>query len=329
MRKTRVILVLLFAMIVTSCETDLDVAPWKEITVVYGVINIKDTLQYVRINRGYTSPYDDPLNYTQVNDSVNYYQDLFEVYLEEYQSGNMLGEPVEYEAVDRQKEPGLFSNESNCVFRTNTPINVGSEYKLRIINLETGHEIYGQAPVLGGVTIERAFTWERAFYRVNYSAEKVPGYEGSLDPDEHDNYIVRFLYWEYKNGRTLHKYVDWVPTMNWLKDEDTIQMFDAYWKYLSEEIEIDPNVKRTARGIDYMLALPGKELQNYITIYEYPTNPHFNPEYTNMSDGAGVFGCKYFYTYFGLKLKRRTVDTISWGRHLINHRFSDSYGEWH
>ena len=100
-------------------------------------------------------------------------------------------------------------------------------------------------------------------------------------------------------------------------------------KYLSEQIEVDPNVKRTARGIDYMLSLPGKEIQNYIIVNEYPTNPHFNPDFTNMSDGAGVFGCKYYYTYFGLKLKRRTVDTISWGQHLINHRFSDSRGEWH
>ena len=329
MRLTRYLVVLLIFAFFMSCEKDLDTAEWKEISVVYGVINIKDSAQYVRINRAYSSPDDSPLLYTQVNDSVNYPQDLFEVFLEEYREGELVGDPIEYYPVDRQKEPGLFSNESNCVFRTTKEIKKGCEYKIRVINKETGHESWGRAPVLGGVSIEESFSWERAFYRVNYPAEKLPDYEGSLDPRELQQYIVRFLYWEYEGGKTYHKYVDWVPHLYALKEEDTVQMFDDYWKYLSEQIEIDPNIKRQARGVDYMLALPGKEIQNYITVYEQPSNPHFYPDYSNMSDGSGVFGSKYYYTYFGLKLKKRTVDTISWGRYLINHRFSDSQGQWH
>ena len=333
MKRVRVLIAFLIILSVNACEKELDTAAWKEISIVYGVINLKDTAQYLRINRAYSSPDDDPLNYTQVNDSVNYPQDIFEVYLEEYQGGELIGDPVQYYAIDRQKEPGLFSSESNCVFKTSTYINENSEYKVIVINKESGHEITGDCAVLGGITIEESFAWERAFYRVNYVAEKLPFYEGSLDPTEHDNYIVRFLYWEYVNDETLYKYVDWVPTQNPLKDVDdddtTYQLFDAYYKYLAENIEIDPTIKRRARGVDYMLALPGKELQSYIEVYGQPTNPHFYPEYSNLSDGRGVFGSKYFYTYFGLKLKKRTVDTISWGKHLINHRFADSDGEWH
>ncbi len=314
-----------------SCEKDLEMAKWKEISIVYGIINIKDTAQYLRINRLFSTN-DNPYNSAQVNDSVNY-SHKFDVFLEEYKDGEMIGVPVEYFPVDRQKEPGLFSNESNCVYKTNTSINADCEYKLRIINRETGNEVYGTASVLGSVDVEGSFYWERAFYRVNYSAEPLPDYTGSLDPNDHDHYIVRFLYREYKNGQTYFKYVDWVPTMNPLKvinDDDTAyQLFDKYFEYLSEMIPVDPAVKRTARGVDYMLALPGKELENFIAVYEQPTNPHFYPDYTNMEEGEGVFGSKYYYTYFGLKLKLRTIDTISWGRHLINHRFSDSNGEWH
>ena len=333
MRKAGALLVTLTLLISTSCEKDLEIAEWKEISIIYSVINLKDTAQYLRINRVYTSPYGDPLNYAQVNDSVNYPQSLFDVYLEEYLDGELVGEPIQYYAVDREKEPGLFSNASNCVFKTSTLINEDCEYKLRVMNKETGHEVWGACEVLGGMTIEESFSWERAYFRVNYSAEKLVGYDGSLDPTEHENYIVRFLYWEYVGGKTFYKYVDWVPTMNPLKgyaDDDTsYQFFDAYWEYLAENIPLDPTIKRRARGVDYMLALPGKELQNYVQVYEQPTNPHFYPDYTNLHDGAGLFGSKYYYTYFGVKLMKRTVDTISWGRHLINHRFSDSEGEWH
>ena len=327
-------MVFLIIISAVSCEKDLDSAKWKEISVVYGVINLKDTAQYLRINRAYSSPDNDPLNYTQINDSVNYPQEIFDVYLEEYQGGELLGDPVQYYAIDREKEPGLFSSESNCVFKTSKIINKDSEYKLLVINKESGHEVSGSCSVLGRVTIKESFDWERAFYRVNYVAEPMHDYyEGSLDPQDHDNYIVRFLYWEYVNGETLYKYVDWVPSFNPLKeiaDDDTsFQLFDAYYAYLAENIEVDPSIKRRARGVDYMLALPGKEIQSYIQVYGQPTNPHFYPEYSNLSDGNGIFGSKYYYTYFGLKLRKRTIDTISWGRHLINHRFSDSEGEWH
>lgn len=325
-----VVFALLFA---ASCEKDPDIAEWKEISVVYAVINLKDTVQYLRINRVYSAPQDDPSPYTQINDSVNYPQELFDVYLEEIQNGYPVGEPVKYEAVDRQKEPGMFSNASNCVFRTNMPIKKNARYRLKVVNKKTGHIAYGSASVMGKVTIEESFEWERAFFRVNYVAEPMSEYEGTLDPKEHDHYIVRFLYWENKNGVTSSRYVDWIPTIDQLKslnNDDTLyQMFDAYWEYLASQIEVDPGVKRQARGIDYMLSLPGEELQTYITVYGQATNPHFYPDYTNMSEGAGVFGSKYYWTYFGMKLQKRTIDTISWGRHLYHHRFSDSRGEWH
>jgi hypothetical protein len=299
---------------------------------VYGLINIKDTAQYVRINRGYSSA-GDPHTYTQIDDSVNYPYDAFDVFLQEYRDGMPTGDPIEYFPVSREKEPGMFSNRSNCVYKTIVPIQKDCEYKLQVIDKETGREVWGRASVMGHMTIEESFYWERAFYRVNYVAEKVPEYEGSFDPRDHEHYIVRFLYWEHRDGSTEYKYVDWVPTMEHLKsiedDDTTYQLFDDYFKYLSESIPVDPSVKREARGVDYMLALPGKELDTYIQINDQPTNPHFFPDYSNLHNGYGIFGSKYYYTYFGLMLKKRTIDTISWGKHLYHHRFADSNGEWH
>lgn len=332
MKRTLSLFFLLLLFLSNACDKSIEVAPWKEVSVIYGVINIKDSVQYLRINRMYTAPYDAPYEYAAINDSVNYPQSLFEAFLEEYQNGELVGEPVDYYPVDRQKEPGMFSSESNCVFKARAQINPESDYKLRVINKESGKEVWAEAEVLGDMTIEESFVWERAFYRVNYVPEKLQ-YEGSLDPYDHEDYIVRFLYKEVKDGLLQYKYVDWVPTFDPLKtyhmDDTSFQLSNDYYKFLSEQIPIDPDVKRQARGVDYMLALPGKELENYITVTTTPTNPHFYPDYTNLSDGEGVFGSKYFYTYFGMKFKKKTIDTISWGTYMINHRFSDSSGEWH
>ena len=68
MKKAASIFVLALLMLVNSCETELDVAPYKPITIVYGLINIRDTAQYVRINRGFSTD-GDPYNIVQINES--------------------------------------------------------------------------------------------------------------------------------------------------------------------------------------------------------------------------------------------------------------------
>ncbi|MBK8876748.1 MAG: hypothetical protein IPN13_23830 [Bacteroidetes bacterium] len=42
------------SMLFSACDNDIDLlAPYKEIGVVYGLINPKDTVQYVRIQRAF------------------------------------------------------------------------------------------------------------------------------------------------------------------------------------------------------------------------------------------------------------------------------------
>lgn len=332
MRKLLPFILLLGILASVSCEKDLDPADWKEVSVIYAVINLKDSVQYLRINKMFTAPQDAPYEYAAIDDSVNYPHALFDAFLEEYINGELSGDPMPYIPVEREKLPGMFSSESNCVYKLRARIHPDAEYKLRVINNETGKEVWSEIAVLGGMNVEGSFDCDRAFFRVNYVPERLETDE-SLDPYDHSDYIVRFLYREVKDGETFYKYVDWLPTFNPLKatgDDDTAyQLFDDYFEYLSEQIPVDPSVKRVARGVDYMLAIPGREMRNYMNVTSTPTNPHFYPNYSNIREGEGLFGSKYYYTYFGLKLKRRTIDTISWGRHLINHRFADANGEWH
>ena len=67
MKKAVSILLASTILFVISCEEDLDVAPYEPITIVYGIINIKDTVQYVRINRGFSTT-EDPYETLVVED---------------------------------------------------------------------------------------------------------------------------------------------------------------------------------------------------------------------------------------------------------------------
>ena len=55
-----------------SCKNTLEVnAPWKETTVVYGLLNVHDTVQYIKINKAFLGNGNE-MSFAKVADSINY-----------------------------------------------------------------------------------------------------------------------------------------------------------------------------------------------------------------------------------------------------------------
>ena len=66
------IFLLVFSMVFMACETDFDVnANWKEVTVVYGLLDQSEQEQYIKINKAYLGE-GDALQLATIADSVNY-----------------------------------------------------------------------------------------------------------------------------------------------------------------------------------------------------------------------------------------------------------------
>jgi len=82
--------IILFSIIlfggVQSCSTDVDInAPWKDITVVYGLLNQNDNIHYIKVNKAFlgdASAYE----MAAISDSVNY-QDIIEAARQARKSG--------------------------------------------------------------------------------------------------------------------------------------------------------------------------------------------------------------------------------------------------
>ena len=75
----------------SSCEEDFKItAPYKETTVIYGLIDPNSSTQYIRINKTYLGEG----NLTEMakqNDSINFKPTDLEVKLDHYQNGNFVG----------------------------------------------------------------------------------------------------------------------------------------------------------------------------------------------------------------------------------------------
>jgi len=78
--KIRYILLALITCFLASCETDLDInADWEEITIVYGILNPNDSIQYIKINKAFLGQ-GDPYEFAKVSDSL-YHKDSLDVTL--------------------------------------------------------------------------------------------------------------------------------------------------------------------------------------------------------------------------------------------------------
>lgn len=330
-RKPYILLLLVF--FTFSCEKIDLRAPYKEIPVVYCLLNQKDTTQYVRINRMYQC--DDAYAYVQDADSVTYPFGEWEVFLEQWQNGQMIGDPVKFKpTLSVPKEPGPFTTDNHVLYFTKQPLLTKCEYVLKCRNLKNGHELEAHTLSLGKYNYITVFDDRRTYYSASYFTELI-NYHQSLYHPSYEHKIIRFQYLEIRDDSTSHKYVDWFPRENPLliapmKDDSLDgQLPEDYYRYLSECIPIDPNVRRVAIGVDHMFTIANEELFRYINLYNDLSAYYYVPDFTNVENGKGIFSCRYHYTYFGKRLKPETIDTISYGRYLKNHRFADSHGQWH
>lgn len=85
-----------------SCETDFDTTTdWEDITVVYGIIDQNDSMQYIKINKAFLGE-GNVLQFAQEYDSINYPFPL-NVRLEEYDEDEVLVQTIEFDTATSYK----------------------------------------------------------------------------------------------------------------------------------------------------------------------------------------------------------------------------------
>lgn len=318
--------------LVSSCEKDWNALdPWEELYAVYGTINLKDTAQYVRINKVFTTS-SDPANAAAVADCVNVNPQHFELTLERWQNGQLAEPPILlYPSYDFEKEEGQFATNSYCTYKTTHRIEVDNTYKLKVKNTQSGYEMTATTQTFGRRTLHQSFLEKRYFNVGQYKPESID-YQGSLLPNQFDKRVQRLLYLEMTETDTVEKILDWRPWINAYKTipTDSSQQFtNDYFTFIGSEIPVNPHVKRMAIGVDKLLIINDEELELFMEVSNSSTSLHYNPDYSNFDRGTGFFGSRYYYTFFALDLKDETLDSLSYGQFTRELNFADAMGNWH
>jgi hypothetical protein len=155
--KTLLYLLMLTALVV-ACKPEVDLTgDYKDITVVYGVLNPNDSVQYIKVYKGFLTN-GDAFVPAQNLDSISFYTKI-SVLLEEYDAANQFKKNIELDTTTSVPiNSGDFAYPARVLYYTAEPINPQSHYKLRIIHKESGKEIYAETPVVSNITIARPLT---------------------------------------------------------------------------------------------------------------------------------------------------------------------------
>jgi hypothetical protein len=326
------ILIFIVGVLILSCKKEINIhTNWKETYAIYATLNLKDTAQYLRINRLFQSD-ENPFLYSGNPDSVIAAPAAFTVSLIALDENMTPVKTYFYQpSHDYVKDTGIFASEGYLVFKLNQQLLPKHAYRLNIKNEQTGWEASAKIRPLGGRNVDYSFNETRYFNAGTYPKEIIT-YGGSLLPNQFDRVIFRLLYEEYTTTDTTRKILDWWAYNNFTKSiaEDTSQnqFQDDFLRYIRDNLQSDPSIKRKAIGIDRLLLLNDELLEIYAEISQYGSHAHYQPDYTNFSNGLGIFASRYYYTFHAKKLYDDSYDSLAYGRFTKHLRFADAEGIW-
>jgi hypothetical protein len=308
-----------------SCKPDLKVnAPYKEIPIVYGLLNQNDLEHYVKINKAFLGEAD-AYQMAAVRDSSDF-GDILDVKIIEDNDGAKREFNLERVLIER-KEPGAFPSKQ-YVYRFLTPVNAplvpSAKYLFQAKNKESGTEMKAETRLVEPFSVENPSTnlqrhvslvsagkisdlsmkWSSAKNGIRYSVKVVFNYievrNGGGAPADS---AIKSIVWNYPN----------IKSKSTVGGESMDLRFSGqdFLERLSKIPDSDGKVERLIHTLDFYFDVAGEELNTYMEVNEPPTGIVMEkPDYTNISGGFGVFSSRYNQEVIGKSISHDTCREI-------------------
>lgn len=310
-----------------ACSNDFDVAaPWKDIPIVYGLINIDEDVHYIRVEKAFLDPDADATILAQNADSL-YYKNV-SVMLEvgdntfdlERVDGTQLPDPI-------LREDGVFATTPNYLYKIDKAT-LGLEAD-DVVNLVIDRE--NGLPLVTASTITQS---KGVLKTPNPESSNGPKLDfTSIQPEEikwqsHETASVFdvelfFNYVEYPAGQPDEFEVKSLPWI-WVKGTRASELEDGssysaeveasqFYEFLANNIEADPDKVRIFQDILIRITAGGESLEKYVTVVQANTGitgSQEPPTFTNLSEGQGVFSSVDILEVGGILLSNPTNDEL-------------------
>ena len=303
----RLVLVFIVTGQLLSCETDFDViASYKEVAIVYGLLNQSDSVQYLRINKAFLGE-GNSLSYAQVADSSTFGNDINVILIETTPGG--IKKNIVFDTITlTDKQPGDFYSPNQLFYYSTEPLNEDNSYELKVTHKKTGYEVTSitrlihdfsiTKPSAGAKTLSmkrsvsqpNKFVWNNAVNGRRYQFRFYFNFKELItgSPDT----IYRKVEWLFpevlseKIDGTGESSVGYTNEQFYVLCENEIPYADAA---AEEAVSV-----RYASLCDLEVTAIGDEFNAYLESNSPSTGVLIDkPVYNNITNGFGLFSCRY------------------------------------
>jgi hypothetical protein len=328
MKKYTFLILTILVLFIVSCETDFDtIAAYEDITVVYGLLDSKDTNQYIKINKAFLSE-NNILTYAADPDSNQYLVDELDVkIIEKDENGNTVQTFDLDTTTIYNKESGQFYYPEQIIFNWTKPqfpyevkyiieglndtvgieffwLNEQSSYFLNVTNTVTGKEITSETPLVKDFRITKPGFGQTIRFVPNPINPKEFEWEKADNGGKYE-FELRFNYgeWFWGSQDTVYKYITLATTtLSGSGSGSTMSYFyldDNFFTSCENLIPYDADKESEVRErysgkIDVLVSVAEEDLALYMEVNEPSTSiVQEKPEFTNIENGIGIFSSRY------------------------------------
>lgn len=319
-----------FAIAFNSCRSDVDIAGnYKETTVVYGLLNQYDTVQYVRIQKAFLVN-DNVLDYTKVPDSIYFKPEDLNVVIEKLNpNSNLLEQTITMTPTQLPKDSGIFASGNMLIYKTNAALDSSRIYRLKITNNKTGKVITGKTKLINGLVIKNPNSYSTTSANLNPPSKN--GYDIRWKPANNAvlyQVEITFKFTEINvvTGDTKPDSIIWsfAPVYRTGSGDITYNLPQhSFFQFVQEKVPYKENVQRKIGKLTFKIYAGTDELYQYTNINKPSTGLiQEKPLYTNIENGLGIFSARAFFLRKDVELtKSPTRDTLRLGKYTGNLAF--------
>jgi hypothetical protein len=334
----RLTLLLVTISVLAGCSTDVDInAPYKNITVVYGLLNMRDSVHYVKINKAFLGE-GDAYDFAQIADSNEWASgDISGAWVFEVSDGQRVDTFPLRDTLLTNRDPGVFYSPDQTMYYFSTPDRIfldsgspqipsgptflkeTSDYEIEL--MVKGERISATTPIVYDFsfsgpdqsptsTINLLSSGGFGAYELNWTSNlNGRRYEASY----------RFNYKEVRGTDTtaLLSFTQRMGTVvrsgtTNFEPMATLMEGQLFYNTVATLIPNDPTVDhRIFLGIDFLVAVANDEFHTFLALDEPITGiVEDRPSYTNITNGYGIFAGRYTKNILGKRLNSNSLEEL-------------------
>lgn len=318
-----------------GCKQDIDLtADYKEVPVVYGLLNQQDNTHYIRIQKGYLID-GNALAAAGVGDSV-YYPDVLSVKLLPFNSnGTAAGNGFSLTRVDGDllglpKPTGTFANSPNWLYSFTGSLDPAKTYRLQVTNNSNGFSFGSKKDKDNrDISLIKDFVISNPHKADRVNLQNLQPLKAVWTSAENAgvyDLTIRFHYKEYaaaNNALLKDTFVDILLFKSVLYDytggslppfevtSDNVLNYLAHHIVATSDVYREFNIKK---GMQFKFAAGGTELATFINSQTaqggLASNEALSP-YTNIENGVGLLSSRYFKQIDSVLLSNNALDSLA------------------